>query len=156
MRSAETVLKTKTTVKKGKILMSIHLKKTPILAIAAVATLTAAVLPATAQTEGSVVGAGEFEGRSDHITTGGVSVVTTSGGAVVILESDFSLDGAPDPHVGFGAGGTYDPASDVGVLASNTGLQAYHVPASLDLSAYDEVYIWCEEFSVPLGVATIR
>ena len=45
---------------------------------------------------------GTFTGASDHITTGGVKIIkTANGGAVVILDSDFSLDGAPDPRVGF-------------------------------------------------------
>ena len=50
---------------------------------------------------------GTFTGASDHITTGGVQIVKTAdGGAVVILDTDFSLDGAPDPRVGFGKDGT--------------------------------------------------
>lgn len=104
----------------------------------------------------TVTASGTFSGLSDHITTGGVSVVETSGGgAIVILDTDFSLDGAPDPSVGFGIDGQYIAASDLGELTSINGLQAYIVPEGLDLADFNEIYIWCDEFSVPLGVAAL-
>jgi hypothetical protein len=123
------------------------------LAIAAVAAFTF-VMPASADT---VAATGSFTGASDHITTGGVSVIKTSdGGAVVILDSNFSLDGAPDPKVGFGIDGKYVAASDLGELTNKDGLQAYVVPASVKVDDFNEVYIWCEQFAVPLGVAALN
>lgn len=104
-----------------------------------------------------VVATGTFTGASDHITTGGVSVIkTANGGAVVILDNNFSLDGAPDPRVGFGKDGVYVAASDLGALTSKDGLQAYVVPAGVNVSDFNEVYIWCRKFSVPLGIASIK
>ena len=104
-----------------------------------------------------VASSGSFVGASNHVTTGGVSVVTNSDGSrEVVLAEDFSLDGAPDPRVGLGKSGSYDPGSDLGELASNTGGQSYGVPSALDLDAYDEVYIWCRKFNVPLGVAKLK
>lgn len=100
---------------------------------------------------------GEFTGASDHITTGGVKIVKTAdGGAVVILDSDFSLDGAPDPRVGFGKDGKFSDASDLGALQNLTGVQVYIVPASVNVDDFNEVYIWCKKFSVPLGVADLH
>lgn len=100
---------------------------------------------------------GSFKGASDHITTGGVSIVkTANGGAVVILDSNFSLDGAPDPRVGFGKDGKFVDASDLGALTQKEGLQAYIVPASVNVDDFNEVYIWCKKFAVPLGVASIK
>ena len=100
---------------------------------------------------------GQFIGASNHITTGGVTILKTAdGGAVVVLDSDFSLDGAPDPHVGFGLDGTYDEATDLGLLTSNTGVQVFIVPASINLDNFNQVYIWCKEFGVPLGLASLR
>lgn len=103
-----------------------------------------------------VVLSGEFVGKSDHITTGAVTVEKIANGYLVKLGGDFSLDGAPDPSVGFGKDGTYDADADVGNLASKVGEQTYLIPASVDISKYNEVYIWCGEFSVPLGVATLN
>ncbi len=100
---------------------------------------------------------GTFKGASDHITTGNTTIVKTSnGGAVLILDSNFSLDGAPDPRVGLGKDGKYDASTDLGVLANNTGLQVYVIPASVNIDDLNEVYIWCKKFAVPLGVASIK
>lgn len=109
-----------------------------------------------AQAESKPV-SGTFSGLSDHITTGGVSIVKTAEGTtVVLLDADFSLDGAPDPSVGFGINGEYVAATDLGDLQNLNGLQAYVVPADLDVADFDQVYIWCDQFSVPLGVAAIN
>lgn len=99
---------------------------------------------------------GTFTGASEHITTGGVQIVKTAdGGAIVILDSDFSLDGGPDPRVAFGSDGVFAEGSDLGVLQNLSGLQIYIVPASVNLDDFNEVYIWCLEVGVPLGVATL-
>ncbi len=114
------------------------------------------LLPLSAQAGDSVIATGQFTGASDHITTGGVSVVTTADGTYIVLGDDFSLDGAPDPHVSLGKAGTYDPATEAGLLKNLTGPGRYKLPAGIDASAYDEVYIWCVKFSVPLGVAQLN
>ena len=101
---------------------------------------------------GDVIAKGSFVGASDHVTTGGVHVTANS----VNLLDDFSLDGAPDPKVGFGKDGVFDPDTTLDALQSNTGAQSYEVPDSVDPGAYNEVYIWCEQFSVPLGVAELQ
>ncbi|MEM6570975.1 MAG: DM13 domain-containing protein [Planctomycetota bacterium] len=115
----------------------------------------AAVNPAAVE-GGTTLFQGTFDGRNDHVVTGGVDVVEVDGGLVLRLADDFSLDGAPDPKIGFGKGGTYDTSTTFTPLRSNTGSQSYALPAGLDVSAYDEAYIWCEQFSVALGVAALR
>jgi len=105
---------------------------------------------------GETVAIGEFVGKSDHITTGEVTVKKVANGYLVKLGNDFSLDGAPSPRVGFGKDGKYDTKSQLGELVSNTGEQVYLIPANVDVSDYNEVYIWCEKFSVPLGIATLK
>ncbi len=120
--------------------------------------VTAALLTAApVAAETNVLATGTFTGASDHITTGGVSVIkTANGGAVVILDSDFSLDGAPDPRVGFGVDGAYKDASDLGELINKDGIQVYLVPSSVNVDDFNEIYIWCRKFSVPLGVASLN
>ena len=119
--------------------------------------LTLALLAPVPALADTVAATGTFTGASDHITTGGVSIIKTAGGgAVVILDKDFSLDGAPDPRVGFGVDGKYVDASDLGVLTSKDGLPVYVVPASVNVDDFNEVYIWCRKFSVPLGVAALK
>ena len=124
--------------------------------IITVATLVFAPLQAVAETTAPAI-TGAFTGASDHITTGGIQIIkTANGGAVVILDSDFSLDGAPDPRVGFGVDGAYKDASDLGELISKDGIQVYIVPPSVNVDDFNEVYIWCRKFSVPLGVASLN
>lgn len=123
--------------------------------IALVAVAVSAIsAPLVAQAD--VVSGGTFTGASDHITTGNVSIFKTAdGGALVILDSNFSLDGAPDPRVGFGKDGEFQPLSDLGVLEDLGGTQVYKVPASVNVDDFNEVYIWCLKFGVPLGVAEL-
>lgn len=104
----------------------------------------------------AAAGAGSFTGASGHKTTGSVEVVQTATGWEVHLKDDFTFDGAPDPRVGFGSGGSFAAATDFDPLRANSGAQVYVVPAGIDPAAFDEVYIWCRKYSVPLGVAKIR
>lgn len=95
---------------------------------------------------------GSFKGASGHTTTGGVTLKD----GVITLESDFSLDGAPDPRIGLGNKGKYAANTDFAVLKSNTGEQAYKIPANLNPADYDTVFIWCRKYSVPLGHARLK
>ena len=106
------------------------------------------------ETEGQVVLTGTFEGRSDHITTGRVSIVKTASGYVARLENDFSLDGAPAPTLGFGQDG-FVAATEFTTLNKKDGFQLYDIPASINPADFNEFYVWCADFSVPLGVATL-
>ena len=84
-----------------------------------------------------------------------MSVRKTSSGTVVVLAPDFSFDGAPDPKLGFGKNG-YDASTQFSALRSNSGEQSYEIPASVDPEDYTEVWVWCEQYAVPLGVATLK
>ena len=124
--------------------------------IVVAATLAGSVLLTGAQAAEDVIATGTFAGASGHATSGGVSVVRTDAGAMVVFEQDFNHDGAPDPKVGFGRDGAYDAAAQLAPLGANTGGQSYPVPASVDPEKYNEVYIWCETYNVPLGVAKLK
>ncbi len=119
--------------------------------------LGAAVLaaPVAASAEGHVLASGEFRGKSGHAASGGVSVVKTATGVVVVLAPDFKFDGAPDPKLGFGKNG-YVKSTQFSILKSNSGKQTYEIPATIDPADYTEVWVWCEKYSVPLGVATLK
>ena len=57
--------------------------------------------------------------------------------------------------MGFGRDGKFVDPTDFEPLRQNTGAQVYKVPANIDPTQFNEVYIWCRKFSVPLGVATL-
>ena len=106
-----------------------------------------AALPAFAGGHGRL---GTFVGASNHVTTGTAEIA----GNTVNLLDDFTFDGAPDPKVALGKDG-YDPETLMGPLKSNTGASSYEIPAGINPDDYNEVWIWCERFNVPLGVAKI-
>lgn len=97
---------------------------------------------------------GSFVGASDHETRGHASVFRSNGKWYVSLASDFFHDGAPDPKVAFGSNGFRQEAI-LSPLTALAGAQVYEVPASLDVGNYNEIWIWCEKFAVPLGVAPL-
>ena len=113
----------------------------------AIAVSTVAALPAYAGGHGRI---GTFKGKSNHITTGRVEVLKGS----VELLSDFTFDGAPDPKVAFGKDG-YDAKTLMGKLTKNKGASSYQIPAGINPDNYNEVWVWCEKFNVPLGVAKL-
>ena len=113
------------------------------------AALAATSLPAFAGGHGKIA---EFSGESNHVTKGRVEIVKADGKATINLLDDFWFDGAPDPKVALGNNG-YDKTTLMGLLKSNTGASTYEVPAGINVDDYNEVWIWCEKFNVPLGVA---
>ena len=116
------------------------------------ALVTAAAVPlaAPALHAGGHGRLGTFTGASDHVTTGTAEIA----GNQVNLLDDFTFDGAPDPKVALGRDG-YDANTLMGPLQSDAGAQSYTVPEGIDPAQYNEVWIWCERFDVPLGVARL-
>ena len=78
------------------------------------------------------------------------------GKTLVILEDNFKLDGAPDPTLGFAKNGKFVIASEFSPLKSKTGRQIYELPASVDVSSYSEIVVWCHKYAVPLGSAKLN
>ncbi len=111
--------------------------------------------PIHAVADAVIVASGSFEGRSDHVTTGGVTIRKAEDGYYVVLADDFSLDGAPDPKLGFG-NPEYVVQSQFSALNNKTGAQTYKLPDNIDPMEYSQIYVWCEKFSVPLGVASLQ
>jgi hypothetical protein len=99
---------------------------------------------------------GEFTGASNHVTTGTVEVVKTDDGYEIHLKDNFTFDGAPDPRIGFGKDGKFVDATDFEPLASNAGAQVYKVPAGIDPGAFTDVFVWCRQYTVPLGAAKLN
>ncbi len=117
--------------------------------------VAALAAPVAASAQDQVLASGEFQGQSGRAASGGVSVVKTPKGTVFVLEPDFKFVGAPDPKLGFGKNG-YVKSTQFSKLKSNGGKQTYEVPSSIVPTDYTEDWVWCERYSVPLGVATLK
>lgn len=127
------------------------------LALSACASAPGGDKPAAASKKAAenITAIGAFGGENDHVVTGKATISKVDGQWIVTLDEDFSLDGAPDPEVGFGDGDGYVKGTSLGKLQKLAGSQSYVVPASLDVGDYTQVYIWCEQFTVPLGHADL-
>lgn len=104
----------------------------------------------------NVIAQGSFEGRSKHVTSGETYIMKTDSGYALVLADNFFLDGAPSPVLGFGNNGKYMKTSQFAELDKKSGRQTYTLPADFTPGQFNEVYVWCEDFSVPLGVATLN
>lgn len=101
--------------------------------------------------------AGTFVGVGDgiHDAQGTVTVIPVDSGNVLRLEEFRSTNG-PDLYVYLS---TDEEASDfvnLGRLKANIGNQNYDIPDGTDLSKYDTVLIWCQQFSVLFGSANLE
>lgn len=117
------------------------------LALSATGLVSLAGLPVFAGGHGRL---GTFSGAARY----GISGTAEIAGNQVNLLDDFRFGSAPDPKVALGKDG-YDPATLMGKLTNLSGASSYTVPAGIDAAQYNEVWIWCERFNVPLGVAKL-
>lgn len=109
---------------------------------------------------GSAVRSGTFSGRRGYKVSGTVRVEKANGRTTVVLGEDYLFDPAknpPDIKIGFGSGEQYARGSKIhNALTVKKGAATFEVPASIDTDRYDELYIYCEQFSVILGVAPLK
>lgn len=115
----------------------------------------AALVPALVATTKAFAGGhgrlGTFVAENRYATSGTAEIA----GNTVTLLDDFSFAGAPDPKVALGKDG-YDPKTLMGLLKSLDGTSSYEIPAGINPDDYNEVWIWCERFNVPLAVAKLN
>ena len=117
----------------------------------AISVSTVTALPVFAGGHGRI---GKFKGLSNHKMSGRAELVKSGSGGTVELLGDFKFDGAPDPKVALGKDG-YDSKTLLGLLKSNTGASSYTIPAGINPDDYNEIWVWCEKFNVPMGVAKL-
>ncbi len=102
-----------------------------------------------------LVSGGKLAGASGHQAGGTIAIVKDGGVTKLLLKADFSMQAAPDAKLGFGKDG-YIKGTIFSKLEKPQGAQEYVIPASVDLTKYNEVWVWCEKFNVPLGVAKLN
>ncbi|UCF75948.1 MAG: DM13 domain-containing protein [Betaproteobacteria bacterium] len=95
-----------------------------------------------------------------HYGKGGVTVYQN----LLHLESDFEVGPGPKFHVYLVPEKNVTPSTkvetlmyvDLGRLKAFKGSQNYPIPAGVDLSRYETVVIWCEQFSVLVSPAALK
>lgn len=108
---------------------------------------------------------GLLAGRA-HPTSGRASVYQTPNGKRDLRLTNFMTSNGPDVHVVLAEGGDESLNQDfvkgelnsveLGLLKANQGDQNYDLPASVDLSRYDAVVIYCVRFHAVFGVAKLE
>jgi hypothetical protein len=95
-----------------------------------------------------------------HYGKGGVTVYQD----LLHLESDFEVGPGPKFHVYLVPEKNITPSTqvaklmyvDLGRLKAFKGSQNYAIPAGVDLTRYETVVIWCEQFSVLVSPAALK
>jgi len=110
-----------------------------------------------------IVAGGTFihANKGDPIHWGKGSVTVREGS--VFLEADFEVGPGPKYHVYLVPKGMIRTSGDLqnqqfvdlGRLRSFQGSQRYNIPSGTDLSRYQSVVIWCEQFSVLISPADL-
>lgn len=112
--------------------------------------------PEPAEPMAVIAGQGGFEGLAGHNGSGKASLIKVGGKYYVRFEDDFRVTNGPDLYVDLGRDGAHDGTARLGRLKGSAGGQNYEVPAGIDVSAYNEVWVWCRAFSVPFAKAHWR
>lgn len=99
---------------------------------------------------------GTFEGLVGHSAKGTAEIIQADNKFYVRFQEDFEITNGPDLYVYLGKDGQYATETELGTLKGNIGSQNYEIPENIDLSKYDEVWVWCKAFSVPFGKAELR
>ncbi len=97
-----------------------------------------------------------IEGKEKYTTEGGVTISKKNGKTYVTLSDDFAFPGAPDPQLGFGNNGAYDKSTTFVELTNLKGAQTFELPEGINADSYNEFYVWCVKYSVPLSVAKLK
>lgn len=123
-------------------------------------TTTAAALVATPTLAGSKARTGSLSGRKGYNVAGTVKVKKAGGKTTVVFEDNYQFDpnkNPPDIKIGFGNGESYAKGSKIhDKLTIKKGAASFEVPAGIDTDKYDELYIYCEQFTVILAVAPLN
>jgi hypothetical protein len=90
-----------------------------------------------------------------HTGSGNVSVIRVGDKYILRFEENFEVANGPDLYVGLGKDGEYKKGTEIAKLKGNIGSQNYEVPETINLSDYNEVWIWCRAFSVGFAKAKL-
>ncbi len=102
---------------------------------------------------------GQLSGRKGYNVSGTVKVKKEGGKTLVVLEDDYIFDPAknpPDIKIAFGKNEKYASGSHIHrKLKVKKGAATFEVPANINTDNYNELYIYCEQFTVILAVAPL-
>jgi len=103
---------------------------------------------ATLLKSGSLTGIG-------HTVSGTVALYDTGSEKIILLDP-FSSQNGPDLKVYLSKDQNASSYISLGVLKSTSGKQSYEIPGDPDITDYNYVMVWCEQFTVVFGRAEVK
>ncbi len=122
------------------------------------ATPPSATAEATASFEPRVLSQGTWVGADEfHYARGAALLLETEPGVYTVRVEDFSVLNGPDLFVYLSPNpdGYDDSALNLGNLKATDGAFNYELPAGTDVSNFKSVIVWCRQFGVLFGHATL-
>jgi hypothetical protein len=104
---------------------------------------------------GDTLATGTFISNA-HPTRGTVRIVKDSIGKISLSFENFQTDNGPDLRVWLATNTTATNYRQAGALTAVTGNFSYPLDSLIDYNTYNNVLIWCEDFSVLFGHAVLR
>ena len=120
--------------------------------------LTLAMIPISVKAEdvlmgGELIETGSFVGQGGHTVSGEFQIIKKGEIHYLVLQDNFSFDGAPDPKIGFSRNDEFSEDSLFSGLNMDEGKQIYRLPFDFNPAQYDEVTLWCDKFNANLAEA---
>ncbi len=97
---------------------------------------------------------GTFSGGGGHVANGTVKLYDDAGKKYLYFEN-FSVTNGPDLKVYIATNLAASQFLSLGNLQNISGNQAYLISAPPDFIQYNKILIWCQQFTVLFGSATL-
>jgi len=98
---------------------------------------------------------GMLTGSQGHHAAGKVAFMAGMDGGGRLTLSDLKVDRVPDGYVYLAKGGDRMQGVNLGRLTQFMGTVSFDLPAGIRPENYDSVVIWCEQFNVEIGRASL-
>jgi hypothetical protein len=98
---------------------------------------------------------GMLAGAGSHHAAGTASVTKDQSGHKTLNLTDIRVDQVPDGRVYLAKNGDYRTGIELGKLSQFSGTVDFPIPVAVNLEEYDSVVIWCKQFNVEIGRASL-
>ena len=100
---------------------------------------------------------GTFVGVGDgiHNAEGTAKIVSLNDGSKILRFENFKSTNGPDLYVYLATDSKATDYVSLGPLKANIGNQNYQIPDGTDISKYNTALVWCKQFSVLFGHASL-
>jgi hypothetical protein len=116
-------------------------------------------IPKTENNTITILKSGSFQDSSVHKASGTTKIIKT-GEKIQAMLVDFKADSGPDLYVYLVKNDKGDAKSDsfldLGKLSKTSGSLNFDIPQNTKIDEYKSIVIWCKQFGVNFGFATIK